>query len=183
MPVANSREKKRKRSSKSPLTAKREPFKMANQLQSTPTGLGAFDAALEDAAGSRAYSERRTKLLLQEHRKPWDNAARGTANIDEKIAGEIIRQIREFERVSPLVFGNVPSEQLPPKEARDMGGQFLTNKSRIENRSMLFDISKEVPKGALLHLHFNAELHPERLLEECRNVPAMFIRSLKSTLR
>jgi adenosine deaminase CECR1 len=35
-----------------------------------------------------------------------------------------------------------------------------------------------VPKGALLHLHFNAELHPERLLEQARDMRNMYIRSL-----
>lgn len=63
-----------------------------------------------------------------------------------------------------------------------MGGQFLTNKSRIESRSKLYDIAKIVPKGAILHLHFNAELHPERLLEEARSMKNIYIRSIRPLL-
>ncbi|KAF2112917.1 hypothetical protein BDV96DRAFT_496773 [Lophiotrema nucula] len=158
---------------------------MTAQTQPTPTGLELFDNAVKDlgeTTNAITYNNNRAELLVNERKEPWDREARAAANLDEKIACEMIRQIREFERVSPLVFGNVPSEQIPPPEARDMGGQFLTNKTRIENRSILFDISKMVPKGALLHLHFNAELHPERLLEECRELKTMYIRSLRPLL-
>ena len=63
-----------------------------------------------------------------------------------------------------------------------MGGQFLTNKDRIESKSKLYEIAQLVPKGALLHLHFNAELNPEELLEQA-NIQAeeldnMYIRSI-----
>jgi len=43
---------------------------------------------------------------------------------------------------------------------------------------LLYVISHHVPKGALLHLHFNAELNPERLLQEARNMTNMYVWSI-----
>jgi adenosine deaminase CECR1 len=63
-----------------------------------------------------------------------------------------------------------------------MGGQFLTNRGRIEQESLLFRIASKAPKGALLHLHFNAELTPETMLEQARLMDNMFIRSTQPIL-
>lgn len=98
----------------------------------------------------------------------------------EKSAAIIVRAMREYER--EVVFGNQASEAIPGKETRDMGGQFLTNKDRIDHRSQLFQVARKVPKGGLLHLHFNAELHPERLLVRARSIKSMYIRSIRPLL-
>ena len=37
-----------------------------------------------------------------------------------------------------------------------------------------------MPKGALLHLHFNAELHPERLLKKAESMKNMYVWSKRS---
>jgi adenosine deaminase CECR1 len=101
------------------------------------------------------------------------------ASDKEKRAAEIVRLIREDERDNH--FGNRASEAIPGPETLDMGGQFLTNRERIEG-SKIFWISKHMPKGAHLHLHFNAELQPEILLREARDVPNMYIRSTQPLL-
>ncbi|KAF2260166.1 Metallo-dependent hydrolase [Lojkania enalia] len=171
--------KKRKRSSKSPLPSTRQdlPFKMAGKGGETKQNhaIGLFNAALEDSQAQRKYEKNRTQLVQTEHATSWDREARQSASPSEIKACKIILAIREFER--DVLFGNIPGEALPENGTLDMGGQFLTNKSRIENGSKLFQIAKAVPKGAILHLHFNAELHPERLLQEARKMKNMFIRS------
>ncbi|KAF2736078.1 Metallo-dependent hydrolase [Polyplosphaeria fusca] len=133
-----------------------------------------FDAALASPNLDR-YKQDRERLLKDEDSFAWDWNARQDADENEKRAQNIIWHLREFER--DKVFGNVPGEELPQDWTLDMGGQFLTNKKRIGKQSKLFEIAMMVPKGALLHLHFNAELHPERLLQEARSMPNMFIRS------
>ena len=112
------------------------------------------------------YERDHEQLLKREDDDAWDREAREGTDSMEKEAARIIRTIREFERGN--TFGNTASEAIPGPHTRDMGGQFLTNKERIDNNSVLYDISKMVPKGSLLHLHFNAELHPELLLVRAR---------------
>ncbi|KAF2705923.1 Metallo-dependent hydrolase [Pleomassaria siparia CBS 279.74] len=126
------------------------------------------------------YAKERIDLLKVEEDQSWDRVARREAGNTEKKAGAILLAIREYERDN--TFGNVPSEALPGPETLDMGGQFLTNKVRIEKQSKVYEIATEVPKGALLHLHFNAELHPTRLLEEARDMKNMCIRSIRPIL-
>jgi adenosine deaminase CECR1 len=91
-----------------------------------------------------------------------------------------VRKIREDERVN--LFGNVASEAIRAETTRDMGGQFLTNKERI-GQSKLYEIAKEMPKGMHLHIHFNAELQPDILIDKSRENPCMFIRSTQPLLQ
>jgi adenosine deaminase CECR1 len=146
--------------------------------------LAAFVNAMGNEEAIETYNRDHAKLLKDEEENAWDRHAKPKITLesdDDKIeerAATIIGAIREFER--NVVFGNLPSETVPGPETLDMGGQFLTNKDRIDNQSKLYEIAKMVPKGALLHLHFNAELHPEHLLEQARDMPNMYIRSLRS---
>jgi adenosine deaminase CECR1 len=155
---ADSSEKKRKRSSLIPTTSSKKT--MASEQ---PQTLAVDESALD------TYLEARNALIKKEVEEAWDHDA-STFKLAPKqnVAADMIRLIREFER--RYVFGNMPSEEIPAKWTLDMGGQFLTNKNRIEQQSILFEIAKQVPKGALLHLHFNAELNPERLLEQARTM-------------
>ncbi|KAF2851507.1 Metallo-dependent hydrolase [Plenodomus tracheiphilus IPT5] len=141
-----------------------------------------FDAALGNMNAINAYTEEHRELLESEAKDAWDrdviprDLSRSQDDQIERRAALIIREIREYER--RVTFGNLASEAIPGKHTRDMGGQFLTNKERIDTESELYKIAKLVPKGALLHLHFNAELHPERLLERAREMKNMYIRSI-----
>jgi adenosine deaminase CECR1 len=139
-----------------------------------------FDRALGDAKAIKTYSDKHDALLKLENDKAWDREAYQNSDPEEKQAAKIIRAMREYER--KVVFGNQASEAIPGKETRDMGGQFLTNKDRIDHGSLLFQAARKVPKGGLLHLHFNAELHPERLLVRARSMKNMYIRSIRPLL-
>ncbi|KAF1957816.1 cat eye syndrome critical region protein 1 [Byssothecium circinans] len=132
-------------------------------------------AVLVENQALQDFKSRRAALVNAEVDHGWDRDARKGASETEKKAAFIVRELREFERDCPGVFGNIASEAIPPSTARDMGGQFLTNKERIETKSKLFEIAWEAPKGALLHLHFNAELSPETLLEQARKMSNMFV--------
>ncbi|KAF1999948.1 Metallo-dependent hydrolase [Amniculicola lignicola CBS 123094] len=181
---ADSKEKKRKRTSKSPMPASRTAVRMQEKRDveiEQSEAKDAFDLALQPSEVHARYTSNRAQLLHDENAISWDLSARQSASPLERRAALIVRVLREYERA--VLFGNIPSEKIPGPETLDMGGQFLTNKHRIEKRSKIFEISKQVPKGALLHLHFNAELHPERLLEEARSMPNMFIRSIRPLLK
>ncbi|KAF2432477.1 Metallo-dependent hydrolase [Tothia fuscella] len=123
----------------------------------------------------RRFDDHRKQLLDAESRVSWDRAATLSATSLEKQAQSVLWRIREDERDN--LFGNKASEQIPGPHTLDMGGQFLTNKTRIEGQSRVFQIARRVPKGCHLHLHFNAEIEPPKLIEKAREVPNMFIRS------
>jgi adenosine deaminase CECR1 len=141
-----------------------------------------FDTVLGSVNQAVSAYENERQSLVKADDSAWDRQARPKDRSrlrddkTEERAAAIIRAIREYERV--VTFGNRPSEALPLEEDRDMGGQYLTNKNRIDNQSKLYEIAKIVPKGALLHLHFNAELHPEILLVRARKMKNMYIRSI-----
>lgn len=136
-----------------------------------------FEKSCKPSSQHNEYMVNRATLLKQEDMISWDRPARNSASRNEVQAARIIYLLREYEREN--TFGNMASEDIPDPETRDMGGQFLTNKDRIENDSKIFKIAQQMPKGCHLHLHFNAELQPERLLLRARLMKNMFIRSLK----
>lgn len=127
---------------------------------------------------SMLYDAKRKKLI-KEDGGTWDRAAKPrrksqeNADVQQRKAAGIIRLIREYER--KVTFGNLASEVIPGPDTRDMGGQYLTNKERIDNDSLLYRIATQVPKGGLLHLHFNAALSPELLLEPARKIDSLYI--------
>lgn len=127
------------------------------------------------------YDARKLNLLETESREAWDASARRTASAAENRAQTIAFKIREDERIS--LFGNVASEAIPGSETRDMGGQFLTNKDRI-NESKIYYMAQKMPKGCHLHLHFNAELMiPDEFIELAKENPNMYVRSTKAILK
>ncbi|KAL5114127.1 hypothetical protein ACEQ8H_007971 [Pleosporales sp. CAS-2024a] len=191
MTVADSPKKRRRRRRRmsSPLPSRRrqtshpEAKSSLDKAESLPTARDFFDAIIVDTKAVHVYSSKHAELLQKEDEHAWDResrprpTSRSQSDMDEQDAARIIRAMREYER--KVVFGNVASEAIPGAHTRDMGGQFLTNKERIDNESELFKIAHKMPKGALLHLHFNAELHPERLLERARFVDNLYIRSIR----
>jgi adenosine deaminase CECR1 len=185
MTVADS-PKKRKRAI-SPLPARRIPihFEEPKDMRMAPDPaavVAAFDKALGNVDRIKKYADSHGALIAEEESDVWDRGAKlgitSSKDVEtEKRAATVIRAIREYERKT--VFGNLASETIPGPETRDMGGQFLTNKERIDLKSLLYQIAIRVPKGGLLHLHFNSELHPERLLARARLIDNLYIRSIR----
>ncbi|KAH7083652.1 hypothetical protein FB567DRAFT_447079 [Paraphoma chrysanthemicola] len=186
MTVADSPKKRRRVVSHSPI--KRAPLRYEEPkiVDMAVDGREFFTAALGDRNAIKGYEADHSEWIRKEDDDAWDRAAkpspksREKADVQERKAAELIRLIREYER--RVVFGNLASEAIPGPDTRDMGGQYLTNKDRIDNDSLLYRISTEVPKGGLLHLHFNAELNPERLLERAQKIDSLYIRSIRPLL-
>lgn len=147
---------------------------MAISTEEIERALDSFDVSLSRTDYVELNEQERNHLLAGETARAWDAKARISASETEKKASKVIYQLREHEREH--LFGNVASEAIPGPETRDMGGQFLTNREHIR-RSKIFEISRKAPKGAELHLHFNAELHPVELLNRAEALETMFIRS------
>jgi adenosine deaminase CECR1 len=194
MTVADSPRKKRRASSLLP--NRRKPIIKAPVIEEKTDTMDidkedagmTFERYLQLSNLVEEYDNDRNELVKKEEGDTWDRAVRPTFTsrskkkfeMTEARAAIIIRAIREYER--RVTFGNLPSEAIPGPETLDMGGQFLTNKERIDTQSKLFEIAELVPKGALLHLHFNAELNPEQLLVQAKKMENIYIRSIRPLL-
>jgi adenosine deaminase CECR1 len=133
-----------------------------------------FQKGVQDQSQNLKYTKQHLQLVEKEQKDAWWYKAKQKATDTEYQADLIVFKIREHEREN--LFGSKASEAIPGPETRDMGGQFLTNRDRIEE-SKVYEIAKAMPKGGHLHLHFNAELSPEILIERARDRETMFIRS------
>jgi hypothetical protein len=151
---------------------------VVREMNPIPIGGTATDGFDVQAAEIK-YAKDRADLVTEDLDRGWDYPAKSTASPAELRAQTIVRTIREDERTG--LFGNIASEAIPLDTTRDMGGQYLTNKDRI-NESKVFDIAKHMPKGMHLHLHFNAELQPDELIERAITMECMFIRSTQPLL-
>ncbi|KAF2031189.1 Metallo-dependent hydrolase [Setomelanomma holmii] len=193
MAVTDSPKKRKRVVSLSPI--KRAPLQSEEpKIDMAPEDVNVrdyFAAILKDTAAVNEYTAKHAEWIRKEDEDAWDHEVKSRTKSrlraeqkreleQEQKAADIIRLIREWER--RVIFGNLPSEALPGPHTLDMGGQYLTNKERIDNDSLLYRISMQVPKGALLHLHFNAELNPERLLERAEKIDSLYIRSIRPLL-
>jgi adenosine deaminase CECR1 len=133
----------------------------------------ARDAAIDHEGGVLDYDKKRSRLVQQENDLAWDHGVKSSTNKIESDAARILEVLRRHEAME--VFGNQASEEVPPKHTQFMGGQFFTNKQRIEKESQLFQIARQAPKGALLHHHYNNELATERILEKARDARNLYV--------
>ncbi|RMX87500.1 hypothetical protein D0869_02312, partial [Hortaea werneckii] len=167
---------------KTPTLSKEEESIAVSKMSSPTSAETCLAQNVRAAERSMNYQTRRKDLLIAEQKQVWDLESRQEASEVEVQAAGIVFKIREHERRDPELYGNLPSEAVPGPEVRDMGGQFLPNKSRIE-QSLAFDISRHMPKGCHLHIHFNTELPPELLLSRARKLEdTMFVRTTRPLL-
>ena len=138
-----------------------------------------FKKKLKHSSLHSAYEERRAVYLAAERVGSWCQSATRSASHEEREAAEIVRRIREDER--DVLFGNKPGETIPGPDTLDMGGQLLSNHARIE-RSELFRIAKEMPKGCQLHIHFNTEIEIKEIIQRSRDLDTMYVKSTKALI-
>lgn len=122
------------------------------------------------------YFARRSQFVEEENALAFDNACKQRATPAEKLANAVIQRLRAADDRD--VFATAPDirghgNQKHPHFA---GDHFLSNKRLIE-KTQLLRVAKHMPKGAHLHIHFNACLDPSVLLEVARGMDRMFITS------
>ncbi|RFU81563.1 hypothetical protein TARUN_657 [Trichoderma arundinaceum] len=158
--------------------------------QRPPPGLGAGDGTLglplgPDTAGAgdeapipseAEYLEMRNLVVSREEALSFDARCRSRATDQERRVDAIIRKVRR--RDDARVFSCAEPRrghqgQLHPRFA---GDHFLSNVDLI-NKTALYQIASKMPKGAHLHIHFNACLPPKVLLDIAKGMDRMFITS------
>ncbi|KAF7907483.1 uncharacterized protein EAF01_005069 [Botrytis porri] len=120
------------------------------------------------------YDKALQSLQLAERRTAFDAKAEELASEVEKKAAKIVQRIRNYDWDN--THGkSVDAEDLAT-EKRTQGEHFLGNVDLI-NGTELMKIAKRMPKGAHLHIHFNSCLPARFLIQQARDIDAMYIRS------
>jgi adenosine deaminase CECR1 len=118
-----------------------------------------------------AYDKALAELQGAEKAIAFDAEITAASSTIEKQAAAIVRKVKAYD--FEHTYG-------PLRDAhtgrRKEGEHFLGNVDLI-NKTELMKIAKQMPKGAHLHIHFNACLPARFLIQQARDIDAMYIRS------
>ncbi|KAF7778536.1 hypothetical protein Agabi119p4_2881 [Agaricus bisporus var. burnettii] len=115
------------------------------------------------------YFEERDKLIGIDRALRRDSSYIQSRSALEKEADEIVRRIRAEEAESIWKEDHLDVPHPFP------GMEFLTGK-RIIEKTRIFKIISQMPKGALLHAHTPAVIEPRTLLELALKEPSIHVR-------
>ncbi|KAL2162102.1 hypothetical protein VTH06DRAFT_7887 [Thermothelomyces fergusii] len=120
------------------------------------------------------YKDLRQECVKYERSLGFDFVRANAAKDLEKKANAVFQQLKEddiarFYKTAPKKRGYRGQEH-----PRFYGDHFLTNADLIE-QTQLFALCRALPKGAHLHIHFNANLHPGVLLGIAKDMRRMFL--------
>ncbi|RKU48672.1 hypothetical protein DL546_009430 [Coniochaeta pulveracea] len=137
-----------------------------------PLGLdhGVAPSQLED------YERQRQEIKAREGALSWDYQCMEHAEDYEVRADHIIRAIRKWDEEAIYARAKEQIGYRGQRHGRFMGDHYLTNVELIE-QTRLFAIAQKMPKGAHLHIHFNANLLPDVLVGIAARQKRMFIMS------
>jgi adenosine deaminase CECR1 len=124
-----------------------------------------------DFESPAAYTKALEDLQAAEKAIAFDAEVTATSSNIEKQAAVLVRKIKAYD---------LDHTYRPFREAhtgrRTEGEHFLGNVDLI-NKTELMKVAKRMPKGAHLHIHFNACLPARFLIQQARDIDAMYIRS------
>lgn len=122
------------------------------------------------------YQQRRAELKKREATLGFEWKCTSLASAKEQRVDRILQTLKRHDDEN--IYAKEPHRQgitgqLHPRFA---GDHFLSNKALID-RTEVFKLAKRVPKGAHLHIHFNACLQPNVLLDIASEMDQMYITS------
>jgi adenosine deaminase CECR1 len=138
------------------------------------------DTVLDEAARAPTtaddYRKQRDEIRSREAALAWDFICKDKASRVEKEANEILQAMRRHD--DEHTYAKAPSRRgyRGQEHPRFMGDHFLYNVDLIEE-TLLFQVARKMPKGAHLHIHFNANLLPHVLIDIAKTMDRMFITS------
>lgn len=122
------------------------------------------------------YHRERDLIRGRERALAFDHRLKRAASEKECKVNRIIEKLRAKDKAE--VYGKAGRKQGHNGQTHPSfpGDHFLSNVDLIE-KTHLYRVTKMMPKGAHLHIHFNCCLKPEFLLNLAKQQPRMFIRS------
>lgn len=123
-----------------------------------------------------SYFAAREQLQEAESQLAFDHRCRQQATALEKKADAVIHRLRRIDNERVYASAAKRTGHAGQQHRRFAGDHFLSNLDLIP-KTALFDVARHIPKGAHLHIHFNACLPPEVLLGIAKTMERMFIMS------
>ena len=121
-----------------------------------------------------AYNKARESLQAAERARAFDAEVIGKSSDIEKEATELVQKIRAYDLDN--TYGRPFDAEGHATDKKAAGQHFLGNVDLI-NKTWLMDVARQMPKGAHLHIHFNSCLPGKFLIQQARDIDAMYIRS------
>lgn len=155
----------------------------AKDPQPSPTSGEPGDAAafFADATASEAqdktaqqYNILRSDIRQAEAALAFDHVCTRKAKLLEIKANQKLQQLKQHDITNHYGTAKSRSGYHGQQHARFYGDHFLSNVSIIE-QTQLFKLCRAMPKGAHLHIHFNANLLPDFLLNIAKDMPRMYV--------
>ncbi|OLN85255.1 Adenosine deaminase CECR1-A 1 [Colletotrichum chlorophyti] len=122
------------------------------------------------------YFRQRAEILNREGTLAYDFRLSVLASMKEKRVNDIIQRLKAEDKRSVYDAAHPRVGYGGQSHPRFAGDHFLSNVDLI-NHTKLLNVARKMPKGAHLHIHFNACLRPEVLLGIAKDMDRMFITS------
>lgn len=125
------------------------------------------------ATTAAEYEKQRQELQRREGALGFEHKIASAASPDESTVNAILQNARLED---DKLFKDAPTQEgyNGQQHPRFAGDHFLSNKTLIDE-CKVYRIARRVPKGAHLHIHFNACLQPKVLLDIAKDQPHMYI--------
>lgn len=125
---------------------------------------------------AQAYFAARGGLIELERTMGFEHKCRYSATDLEHRVDEILQRLRRVDDETVYAGASPRCDERGQVHRRFAGDHFLSNVELIE-QTALFRVASRMPKGAHLHIHFNACLPPAVLLGIAKTMDRMFITS------
>ncbi|PNY27610.1 Adenosine deaminase-like protein [Tolypocladium capitatum] len=122
------------------------------------------------------YLATRAGILRLERGVGFDSRCRVRATSLEQQASSIIQALRRRDEARVYDCAEHRRGHAGQTHRRFAGDRFLSNLNLI-HQTALFDVARHMPKGAHLHIHYNACLPPRVLLDVAKGMDRMFVTS------
>ncbi|EMT60263.1 Adenosine deaminase CECR1 [Fusarium odoratissimum] len=119
------------------------------------------------------YFKLRQQMVAREKALDFDHGCRMRSTPEERRADAIIQRLRSEDGENVYAQAAPRTGYGGQQHPRFPGDHFLSNKHLIDQTS-LFRVAQHMPKGGHLHIHFNACLAPQVLLNLAKEMDRMF---------
>lgn len=128
------------------------------------------------AATPSDYEKQRQELRERDRSLGFEHTLASAASPKEQRVDGILQDLKSHDHENVYAADAEREGFGGQRHPRFAGDHFLSNKALIE-KSKVFRIARKLPKGAHLHIHFNACLLPDVLLDLAATMPHMYITS------